>query len=57
MGCPVSSDKLKGRKVGRTNVSSATNGDHGAVTLVDDIIDQLDRVRVREDLIASEEIL
>jgi hypothetical protein len=49
---------LLGGSVGTdVNVSSATNGDHGAVTLVDDIIDQLDRVRVREDLIASEEIL
>lgn len=40
----------------RTNINSA-NVDHGTVNLVDDVVDERHGVRVRDDLVAGEDIL
>ena len=42
---------------GRRTDFDGIDFDHGAITFVDDPIDQLDIIRVREDLVAGDDIL
>ena len=41
----------------RRTDDNGTLGDHGAVSLVDNVVDELEIVRVRDDLVIGEDVL